>query len=108
MLDSGDGGGRQEFGGAVDVDVAYSPLFNALPIRRLGLHHEAGAHELPMVFVSLPDLEVQGHTQRYRTVAPLNAQGRSVINVSLASFSSDLVVDADGIVLDYPGLAIRL
>ena len=36
-----------------------APLFNTLPIRRLGLHREAGEHTLPMVFVTLPGLEVQ-------------------------------------------------
>jgi hypothetical protein len=108
MLDNGSGSGRQEFDGALDVDLAYSPLFNALPIRRLGLQREAGDHQLPMVFVSLPTLEVRPDTQRYRTVTPLDGDGRAVVNFESTRFSSDLVVDTDGVVLDYPGLATRL
>jgi hypothetical protein len=113
MLDTGTGGGRQEFDGALDVDLAYSPLFNALPIRRLGLQLEAGDHELPIVVVSLPTLEVHAHAQRYRTVTPLDDGGRAVVNFSSGTlnsgmFSSDLVVDADGIVVEYPRLATRL
>jgi hypothetical protein len=108
LLDTGSGGGRAEFGGAQDVDLAYSPLFNALPVRRLGLHRQPGDHELPMVFVMLPALEVQLVTQRYRTVSPLDERGRAVIEFSSDDFRAELVVDADGIVLDYPGLATRL
>ena len=107
MLDTGSGGGRQMFDGALDVDLAFSPLFNTLPIRRLGLQREVGEHELPVVFVSLPELEVKASTQRYRTVTPLN-DGRAVVNFSWDGYSADLVVDADGVVIDYPGLATRL
>ena len=70
LLDTGGGAGtRAELGGAVDVDLAHSPLFNTLPIRRLGLHREAGEHTLPMAFVTLPELEVQAVQQTYRTVS---------------------------------------
>jgi hypothetical protein len=108
LLDNGSGGGRAEFGGALDVDLAYSPLFNSLPIRRLSLHQQAGEREIPMVFVSLPALEVKLVTQCYRTVTPLDEQGRSVVHFSWDDFHSDLVVDSQGLVLDYPGLATRL
>jgi hypothetical protein len=108
MLDTGSGGGRSEFDGALDVDLHYSPLFNALPIRRLGLHRQTGDREVPMVFVNLPTLQVELVKQRYRTVSPLDEQRRSVVHFSSESFHADLVVDADGMVIDYPGLATRL
>jgi hypothetical protein len=108
LLDNGSGGGRAEFGGALDVDLAYSPLFNSLPIRRLSLHQQPGEREIPMVFVSLPALEVKLVTQCYRTVTTLDEQGRSVVHFSWDDFHSDLVVDSQGLVLDYPGLATRL
>ncbi|MGH3830589.1 MAG: putative glycolipid-binding domain-containing protein, partial [Pseudonocardiaceae bacterium] len=41
LVDHGQGAVRTSFGGALDVDLAFSPLFNALPIRRLGLHRGA-------------------------------------------------------------------
>lgn len=108
LLDTGSGGSRAEFGGALDVDLAFSPLYNGLPIRRLGLHRHAGDQELPMVFVSLPSLQVELVSQRYRTVSPLGPDQRAVVGFSSGDFASELVVDADGLVIDYPGLATRL
>lgn len=108
LLDTGSGGTRAGFDGAVDVDLAYSPLLNSLPIRRLGLHRQAGEHTLPMVFVSLPDLEVRLVEQHYRTVEPLGADGTAVVGFRWDDLSADLTVDADGVVLAYPGLATRL
>ncbi len=46
---------RSDFGGALDVDVVFSPFFNALPIRRTGLHERAESMTLPVVYVRLPD-----------------------------------------------------
>jgi uncharacterized protein len=108
LLDTGSGGSRAEFDGALDVDLQYSPLYNALPIRRLGLHREPIDHELPMVFVSLPTLEVRLASQRYRTVSTLDADRRAVVNFSSGTFAADIVVDADGLVIDYPGVANRI
>lgn len=106
LLDTGAGGSRSEFGGAQDVDLAFSPLFNALPVRRLGLHREAGNAELTMVFVSLPELEVEVVTQRYRTVST-SAEG-ALVGFAWDDFAADLDVDVDGLVIDYPGVATRL
>ncbi len=111
LLDTGSGSGggtRAEFGGAVDVDLAHSPVFNSLPIRRLGLHREAGEHTLPMVFVSLPDLKVELVQQTYRTVDVLGADGTATVGFRWADFAADITVDVDGMVLAYPGVATRL
>lgn len=108
LLDTGSGGTRAEFDGAVDVDLAFSPMFNSLPIRRLRLHREAGEHALPMVFVSLPALDVELVEQRYRTLRPLDESGTAVVEFRWANAAAELEVDADGLVLHYPGLADRL
>ncbi|TQM36319.1 putative glycolipid-binding domain-containing protein [Pseudonocardia cypriaca] len=111
LLDTGSGSGavRDDCAGAVDVDLAYSPMFNTIPIRRLGLHREAGEHTLPMVFVSLPDLEVRVVEQTYRTVSVFDEDaGHAGIGFRSGDFTADLVVDADGVVASYPGLARRL
>jgi uncharacterized protein len=110
LLDRGTGGegARRDFGGALDVDVAHSPMLNTVPIRRLGLHRAAGEHELKMVFVSLPDLEVSEVTQVYRTVSVLDDSGHALIGFRWEDFSAELVVDADGVVASYPGVATRL
>jgi uncharacterized protein len=106
IIDRGRGAERRDFEGALDVDLQSSVLFNALPVRRLGLHREAGEHELPVVWVSLPDLSVSLVRQRYRTVS-VNANG-SVLAFERGDSSAELAVDTDGLVVDYPGLARRV
>ena len=104
LVDHGQGAARTPFGGALDVDLQFSPLFNTLPVRRLGLHRAAAKHDLAMVFVSLPGLEVSRVPQTYRTVS---LGEPAVVGFSSDSFEAELVVDGDGLVLDYPGLARR-
>ncbi|QNG53656.1 putative glycolipid-binding domain-containing protein [Pseudonocardia petroleophila] len=108
LLDTGNGGTRAEFGGAVDVDLAHSPMFNTVPIRRLGLHTEAAEHSLPMVFVTLPELEVAEVEQVYSTASVLDDSGAACIGFRWDDFSAELTVDADGVVQHYPGVATRL
>lgn len=107
LLDTGSGGTRSNFDGAVDLDLAYSPLFNTLPIRRLALHRVAGEHTLPIVFVALPSLTVEVVEQTYRTVSVLDDSGHAVIGFWWGDFSADLVVDSEGFVVSYPGIATR-
>jgi hypothetical protein len=110
LLDTGMGGGRLDVHGAVDVDLAFSPLFNTLPIRRLGLHRAPGDHVLSTMFVALPDLAVEAVEQRYRAVSPLGQgerPGEATVAFAWDAFSADLVVDAEGVVLSYPGVASR-
>ena len=95
---------RTNFSGALDVDLAFSPLFNALPVRRLGLHRAAAEHDLPVVFVSLPGLEVSGVRQTYGTVT---LGETAVVRFASDLFEAELTVDTDGLVLTYPGLALR-
>jgi uncharacterized protein len=104
LVDHGQGAVRTNFGGALDVDLAFSPLFNALPVRRLGLHRSAGRHDLPVVFVALPSLEVSRVSQTYRMVS---LGEPAVVSISSDSWEVELTVDADGLVLEYPGLARR-
>jgi len=108
LADSGVGASQRGFDGGLDVDLAYSALFNALPIRRLGLHREPGDVLVKMVYVSLPDLEVQLVEQRYHTMSPLDGDGHALIGFTWDDFDAELVVDADGVVLAYPGVAARV
>lgn len=107
LLDTGTGGRRAEFDGAVDVDVSFSPLFNTLPVRRLGLHTGFGDHLVKVVFVALPELDVEVVEQHYRTVTPLT-HGRAVVAFSADGFEADLELDEDGLVTSYPGIAHRV
>lgn len=108
LLDTGSGGSRGEFGRAVDIDLDFSPMFNAIPIRRLDLHRQAGEHTLAMVHVSLPDLQVSTVSQTYRTVSVLDDSGHAVVEFRWDELVVELVVDTEGNVISYPGLASRL
>ena len=91
-----------ELEGALDCDLAFSPLTNVMPVRRHRLHEQPGAVEFDMAWVSLPDLAVHRSRQRYEHLAP----GR--VRYSSGDFAADLELDADGLVVVYPGLARRV
>jgi uncharacterized protein len=86
-----------EVGGALDVDLTVTPATNTLPIRRLGLGTGQAA-DLRMAWVQFPGLEVLASEQRYERLAP--ARWR----FSTGDFEAELLVDPDGLVLDYGGL----
>ncbi|MFI9505613.1 putative glycolipid-binding domain-containing protein [Nocardia sp. NPDC052566] len=101
LVDAGGTHVRSTFAGALDVDVVLSPFFNTLPIRRFGLQNAVGDVQVPVVYVRLPDLLVQEASLTYSSAA----DGISVLSpVS----SATVRVDADGFLLDYPGLAERI
>lgn len=87
--------------GAFDVALGGSPLFNSLPIRRLGLlTAEVGvSHRISVVWVLVPSLEVVQADQIY---TPL---GDDRVRFASETFSADLTCDDDGFIVDYPGLA---
>ncbi|WP_422772784.1 putative glycolipid-binding domain-containing protein [Plantactinospora sp. WMMC1484] len=88
---------------AVDVDLSASPLFNTLPVRRLGLRDAApgSSHRIVAVRVLVPSLQVVPAEQVYTVLAEGNVRFAS------QGFTADLTLDADGFVRHYPGLAQR-
>ncbi len=107
LVDRGEGATeRNEFDGALDVDVAGSVTFTALPIRRLGLHKKPATVELPVLYISMPDLTVTLVRQTYSTVSITDTG--AVINYKDAHRDADITVDTDGLPVDYPGIATRL
>lgn len=99
------GDSRSAYGGALDVDMALSPFFNALPIRRMGLHQRAESVSLPVVYVYLPDLTVTTATIGYRSPGPGGGEG---IELHSPVAQTTVVVDQNGFIIDYPGLAARI
>jgi hypothetical protein len=87
-----------EVAGSLDVDLTVTPATNTLPIRRLAGLAVGQAAELQMAWVQFPGLEVVGSAQRYRRLAPDRWRFAS------GDFQADLLVDPDGLVLDYGGL----
>jgi len=100
------GGDTAALTGALDCDLGLSPLSNTMPILRHRLHQRAGAAELVMAWMSVPDLSVHASVQRYEHLhtTPTGA----VVRFASGDFTADLVVDADGFVVDYPQLARRI
>jgi hypothetical protein len=99
------GQSRDSYHGALDVDVVLSPFFNALPIRRAGLHRRADSVTLPLVYVNLPELTVGPATAAYSSSGPDSGDG---ITLHSPVAETTVVVDDDGFILDYPGLAARI
>ena len=98
LLADGAGAWRWEGGPEVAVDLAITPATNTLPIRRLAGLGVGQAADLQMAWVQFPGLEVIPSAQRYRRLAPDRWR------FSTGDFEADLLVDPDGLVLDYGGL----
>nr|WP_139813861.1 putative glycolipid-binding domain-containing protein [Mycobacterium simiae] len=103
MITDHQGERREGYQGALDVDVVFSPFFNALPIRRLGLHEHADTTTLPMVYVNVPEMSVTPATVSYASEGRLDG-----IKLRSPVADTTVSVDADGFILDYPGLAERI
>jgi uncharacterized protein len=86
--------------GALDVDLALSPLTNYMPAARLG--HDPVDHV--MAWVDVPSLEVVRSGQRYEPI------GSGLVRyVGLDDgFTAELELDHDGFVVRYPELAERV
>jgi hypothetical protein len=87
-----------EVAGSLDVDLTVTPATNTLPIRRLAALEMGQAADLQMAWVQFPDLEVLASAQRYQRLAADRWR------FSTGDFTAELLVDPDGLVLDYGGL----
>jgi uncharacterized protein len=87
-----------EVAGSLDVDLTVTPATNTLPIRRLAALEVGQAADLHMAWVQFPGLEVLASAQRYERLAPDRWR------FSTGGFEAELLVDPDGLVLDYGGL----
>ncbi|WP_084700625.1 putative glycolipid-binding domain-containing protein [Cryptosporangium arvum] len=83
------------------VDIADTPFTNTLPVRRLGLVRGAAA-DITVAYVDGMDLQPWPEPQRYTR---LDRDGADVYRFTSldGGLTADLPVDAEGLVLDYPG-----
>jgi uncharacterized protein len=103
-----DGRPVPELSGCLDVDLEASACTNTIPIRRLGLR--VGEHaEAPAVYVRAPRLGVERLEQSY---ARIKDDGDDRVRYDYAAPAFDvsaiLSFDRAGLVLDYPGIAVRV
>lgn len=96
--------------GALDVDLGLSPLLNTPPVLRDGLVGRGGSVDFVMAWVSVPDLSVRRSPQRYTFLRTIDDAHSLVRFESLAEdgFRADVTYDAEGFVLDYPGIGTRI
>jgi hypothetical protein len=97
---------------ALDCDLGLCPLTNTMPILRhdlVGSAHrdDGGAHDLVMAWISVPDLAVTRSQQRYAVSDPID-EGGALVGYSSTGFRTTIEVDADGLVVNYPGLGRRI
>ncbi|HEY7125010.1 MAG TPA: putative glycolipid-binding domain-containing protein [Ktedonobacterales bacterium] len=89
--------------GCLDIDITCTPFTNTLPIRRLALAPGESA-ELRVAYITVPDLSIRPVRQRYTCLSREAAGGVYRYEGLDSNFTADLPVDAQGLVIDYPGL----
>jgi len=89
--------------GCTDVDISVTPFTNTLPIRRLQLA-EGESAEIRVAYIQLPGPAIRPVRQRYTNLGG----GRYRYEALESGFTAEITVDADGLVVEYPGLFRRL
>src|SRR4051812_38391733 len=103
-----DGQAVAQLDGCLDLDLESSALTNAIPVHRLGLAIGATA-EAPAAYVRATTLDVERLEQRYTRVDD-EAGERACFDYAAPSFNfaCRLLYDEFGLVIDYPGIAVRV
>jgi hypothetical protein len=101
-----DGQRRPDLADALDCDLASSPVTNTMPVIRHELQRSPGGEQFVMAFVAVPSLRVGAVRQAYTHLGLVDGGAR--VRYSSGEYSSDLLVDEDGLVIDYPTMARRI
>ena len=101
-----DGAERSDLAGCLDVDLESSACTNALPLRRLDLAI-GDSSPSPAVYVRARDLAVERLEQDYTRRPDLGDRIVTAYRAPRFDADFDLVYDRSGLIVDYPGLAVR-
>ena len=101
-----DGNAARRLDGCRDVAREASAMTNVLPVRRLGLPVAGGA-AAPAAYVRAVGLAVERLEQTYARTTDEAARQRYDYAAPAFDFEARLVYDESGLVLDYPGIAVR-
>ena len=101
-----DGGPAPYLDGCLDVDLESSAMTNALPVRRMDLAPGARA-AAPAAYVRAIGLAVERLEQTYLRAPDEAARHRYDYAAPALGFTSRLIYDESGLVIDYPGIAVR-
>lgn len=85
-----------ELAGCLDVDLAFTPATNTLPIRRLGLD-VGGEAQIAVAYVGFPDNALLVARQGYTRIAD------DRYRYTFGDGKAELTVDDAGLVIEYPG-----
>ena len=96
-----DGEPAPQIDGVIDVDIEASACTNTLPVHRLPLALDE-VTEAPAAYVRALDLSVTRLDQTYR-----RRDDRHYDYTSEPDFQAVLEYDAAGLIVDYPGIAVR-
>jgi hypothetical protein len=92
--------------GCLDVDLESSAMTNAFPVRRLGLAMATRA-TAPAAYVRVSDLAVERLEQVYLRTADAPTGQAYDYSAPAFDFRCRLTYDESGLVIDYPGIAVR-
>jgi uncharacterized protein len=101
-----DGDPADHLDGCLDVDLESSAMTNTFPVHRLGLTRGAGA-AAPAAYVRALSLSAERLDQTYTRIADEGGRQRYDYAAPAFGFTSRLVYDESGLVVDYPGIARR-
>ena len=93
--------------GCVDVDLEASACTNALPVNRLALDVGRQA-EAPAAWVRASGLRLERLEQTYTRLPDDDARVRYDYAAPELEFRTTIAFDAFGLVLEYPGIAVRV
>jgi hypothetical protein len=96
----------RDLDGCLDVDLEASAMTNALPVRRMALPVAAEA-AAPAAYVRAAGLAVARLEQTYTRTTDEDTCQRYDYAAPGFGFRCRLVYDQSGLVLDYPGIAVR-
>ena len=101
-----DGRRAAHLDGCLDIDLESSALTNTLPVHRLALAAGARA-ETPAAYVRALGLRAERLEQSYTRLPDEAGQQRYRYAAPAFGFACTLGYDKSGLVLDYPGIAVR-
>lgn len=88
--------------GVIDVDIAWSPLTNMLPVRRLELN-PGEETSVPVAYIDLPSLVLKRAEQFYTRIDDSKVR----FETGARDFAREISFDEDGFVIEYPDLFAR-
>lgn len=88
-----------DFKGFPFIDISFTPFTNTLPINNLELN-EGDSQEIKVIYIDVLNNLVKPVTQQYTRIAPHTYHYDNL----QTDFKSDILVDENGLVVNYPGL----